>query len=63
MPDITVRFHRSQWHNLPYDAQRLISQYVGPAYPDKDGVMTLVIDEDRWMQISAACAVAKVENN
>lgn len=53
--DLTIRFHRTQWENLPYEAQRLISQYVGPLFPDAQGVLTMVLSVERWAEIQEKC--------
>lgn len=53
MPDMTIKFHRSQWDNLPDEARQLISAYCGPLWPDAKGVLTMVISERRWAEIQA----------
>lgn len=54
MADVTIQFHQTQWHNLSYDVHRMISLYVGPLYPDQNGVLTMTLSESRWAEIQAA---------
>ena len=53
IPDLTIRFHRSQWDELPEAAKVLIGTYCGPLWPDADGVLTMVVSEMAWAAISA----------
>jgi len=61
MADVTIKFHGSQWDNLPYDVRRRISAYCGPLWPDAKGVIVMTMDERRWAEIQAATIETQTE--
>jgi hypothetical protein len=49
--DVTITIRQSDYYALPLDTQQLISLYCGPLYPDNRGVLTMVVSEQRWLEI------------